>query len=141
MGRSVRFSNNCVPAYVDPRRINPSTTGGDDTAELVAPEEKAASTRGQVLTGKIRLDQYEILVDSHYDGNVVMRWTAYHADKVIREKNLKARRKPLSRSSGLAQQNTLTRCPICHHPVAQKNIQRHLRLVHGQLTLITKHTH
>jgi hypothetical protein len=41
-------------------------------------------TKGIPLAGKITLDQYERLVDLGYDGQVVMRWTAYHADKELR---------------------------------------------------------
>src|SRR4051812_15958416 len=58
--------------------------GDESTEPFVAPEYKAMATKGIPLAGKITLDQYERLLSLGYDGQVVMRWTAYHADQELR---------------------------------------------------------
>ena len=111
----------------NPLSLNRSVEGGDDPSPIVPPEERAAVSRGQVLTGRIRLDQYEVLVESGYDGEVVMRWTEHRAELVIRERNLR----PKSTSVLIEQPSPqLITCKICGVKLALKNSRRHLRRVH-----------
>jgi hypothetical protein len=115
------------PRFVNVKSLDSSTAGGDDSGPIVGPEEKAAETRGQSLTGKITLDQYDLLVGSCFDGEVVMHWTAHHADKVIRERGLRPRAKA---GAPAAPAPTLIACEKRGVKVSQKNMQRHLRRVH-----------
>jgi hypothetical protein len=64
-------------------------SGDENVQPFSAPEEKAAETRGQPLTGKITLDQYLTLVNHGYSGDEVRRWTAYHADQEIQRKQFR----------------------------------------------------
>jgi hypothetical protein len=135
MGRSLKFANGRVPAQLNPLKLNPSTSGGEETGPLLAPEEKAASTRGQILTGKIRFDQYELLVACGFPGEEVMRWTEYHADKVIRAKGLVLRllaRRPLDRPW---ERPDWVICRVCGAGYLAKNEVRHMRRIHNQGTV------
>lgn len=68
------------------------SAGDENSLAFLAPEEKAADTKGLPLIGRISLDQFTVLVSNGYDGEVVRRWTRYHADQEIRRKNLTRRR-------------------------------------------------
>jgi hypothetical protein len=124
---------------------------GDENVEpFAAPEEKAAETRGQPLTGKITLDQYLTLVEHGYSGDVVRRWTAYHADQEIRQKTLRVRTSPSpqphSRYDLMVQQRAERRkaerldrerqmptCPVCGVKIANPaRVLKHVAKVHPQ---------
>jgi hypothetical protein len=130
MRRSLRLDQaipSDEPRFVNVKGIDSPSAGGDDAGQIVGPEEKAANTRGQLLTGKIRLDQYLLLVESGCDGGVVMHWTEHRADKEIRKRRLCSRATPPVR---VATPAALVACEICGAMVAQRNRGRHMRRVH-----------
>lgn len=67
------------------RPVDSLRSGDENTEPFVAPEYKAMATKGIPLAGKITLAQYERLVRLGYDGDVVRRWTQYHAAQVLRK--------------------------------------------------------
>jgi hypothetical protein len=124
------------------------TGAGDENIEsFEAPEYKAMATKGIPLAGKITLDQYERLVGLGYDGQIVMRWTAYHADQELRRvspgggamRATSARRFSEGKSSfskswrpqrGVPHLASLPLCPHCHIPVRPDRLTKHLARVH-----------
>lgn len=68
---------------------------------IVAPEEKAAETCGRE-PGRATFEQIEALEKSGYDGEVVMRWTKYHADKELQKHAARRRKSRMGDSARLA---------------------------------------
>lgn len=97
------------------------TSGDENTESFVAPEYKAMETKGIPLAGKITLAQYEELVSLGYDGDLVRKWTQYHADKELKKRSSGRTLEPSSvlrpllssTSSGQRVSNKMTRLVHC----------------------------
>ncbi len=133
--RSERYGGDRVPAIFEDR----------DNGMILPPEYKAMEAKGIPLAGKITLDQYERLVHRGYDGDVVRRWTQYHADQELRKIGHAARpttgKLPRTTQAGVgpalhgrdpAYLNSLPVCPHCNSPVRADRLQDHIGRVHGK---------
>jgi hypothetical protein len=67
----------------DEREARVSTA--NEGAPGTPPEYKAMETKGISGAGRLTLDQYHKLVSRGHDGDVVRRWTEYHAAHVLKE--------------------------------------------------------
>ena len=115
-------------------------SGDEDTAPLVSAEDKRADTNGIELLGKSTLDQYDVLISNGYKGEEVMRWSRYHADQVIRTRQLVLRTLPdvlekkeqeLLKQKRQELENSWLSCPICHAKISTDGkLTKHLSRVH-----------
>jgi hypothetical protein len=121
-----------------------ASTSDGDAGYITAPEHKAMETKGIPLAAKITLAQYEELVHRGYDGEVVKRWTQYHAEQELgnfvrrqpkrrirdlRGTQWRPRHQEASRDASISS-TALTVCPFCKTPVRADRLARHVSRVH-----------